>query len=358
MSLHQKSCIRRGVMGALVIAMVSVGITACGQSDQSRAVGSIGGSEISAAEFAVHLRETRPRVENQVRNDLGIAPEESLDWGLTVGDGTAAELLEAEAFEAAVEAKVMQIKALEAGVIATIDYGDWIVARQEMNENNSQAQDANQVVYGLVKYGEDEFYRKTMANLRADLARELGQDEHSPLYVGEAEAREAYDADPDRWRANATLLRVEVLRVNAEGQDQNAAWKNAEAVASQGDAAWENLTSIEGSVVSEIQVNAAGEVFVGDAQPTGAVPRSVAEALLNAAPGELVGPTTLDGKVSVFRLLDAETSAEKAFLEYSGRIRASLLDERLTDYLQDARASLPIERHEEVALSLVKEATK
>lgn len=337
---------------AAVIAAVGVAAALAGCAGQGpTTVGSAEGSPLSAQEFAVHVRLNRPAVEDRMRRELGIAQQENLDWDTKVGKWTAREILAQAAFDSLAEAKTVQSEAQKLGILQSVDYLLWQEARLAQNASNKQAAAAGETVYGLVEYDEDQFYQRTMSNLRIELEKSLGGLPSAPLYVSEEEAKARFEEDPQAWAVNGAGMRVEVLSFETPFERQQEVFDAVSKLAQSGD--WSAIVAAAPTQPSSATLTLAGELFAEQRTDPSLIPAQMAEELYLGEVGGFVGPTSADGQVVMIRLSEKVHDAAGAFAQYSSRIRAAILDERLTEYLAQRQEDLAIEADMPAALQIV-----
>ena len=324
-----------GVAAGLVVAAAL--LSGCTSNVQS--IGSIGEATISAQEFSVHVDMVKRTVENQVRKDLKLAPSESLDWEVAVGDSTALEVLAQSAVDSATAAKSLQLAAKEAGVLGSSDYEDWQEFRSQENASNRDAVAAGGVVYGLVESSEMEFYSGQLSAIRKDLEKALSAKETDPLFVSIKEAKERFGENPEKWSANVAVVNVEMMTIPTEPDKQQEVFDEAAAAVRDG-VSWEDLgITLKGTIASR-QVTNIGEVQGADGEPLGLIPQQLASQLYGGVEKEIFGPTSFQGEVTLLLLQGKQQDDADAFEAYSNRIRAELAEEKLTQYLGEYQKNL------------------
>lgn len=117
-----------------------------------------------------------------------------LDWSKEAEGRTGYEYLAEAVEEELIRMKVIQIEARKNGLCSEISYPEIEKQRQEENRQRARAKSEQEVVYGVVSFDEEEYYRYMIDNLDLQNKRYLTQE--GILTVSGQEAEEKYAGDP------------------------------------------------------------------------------------------------------------------------------------------------------------------
>lgn len=118
----------------------------------------------------------------------------SVDLSEEVDGKTGYEFLGEAVKDELVRMKTIQIDAKRHGLCEEITYPEIEKAREEENSQRADTKASDGVVYGVVSFGEEEYYRYLLDNLDLQNKRYLRQE--GVLTATEEEAKEEYKKDP------------------------------------------------------------------------------------------------------------------------------------------------------------------
>jgi hypothetical protein len=283
------------VAGALV-AVAALVVTGVVLSNRTDDVATIDGHPVTHDELIFHMRRLAPTIQNS--NKAALA-DRALDeiW----------------------HDKTTLILAKEQGLTDSVDYADFVAELDTENDSRATAVAAGQPVYGLTHFSPEEYYTHQLTDITTSLKERLSAKAGDPLWVTDAEVRQAFDVDRESWSANATTYTYTTLVVPAASPDLQ-----------------QRVTAA--GRLADVQAPGAqlttGTFDGGGPNTMNAHTQDLMAVLGNLAPGQISAPVTSAGQVTYYQL-DAKTVDENAaFADYSHRIRQSLIDTKFSQYLQ------------------------
>ncbi|MBM7791097.1 peptidyl-prolyl cis-trans isomerase [Tenggerimyces flavus] len=226
--------------------------------------------------------------------------------------------------------KATLILANEQGLTVPVDHEEILTELAEENERRADAVANGEVVYGLTEFSIDEYYSHLLTEVRTALKQRLSARAGDPLWVTEADVRRAFDADRDAWSAGATTYRYSklVVRQPADAADLQ---RRAAAANRLADLAREPRATLTTGTY--------------DASQTGMVAQDqdLAGLLDQLDEGQISAPVVGTDEITYYEL-DGETVDENAaFTKYAKRIRQSLVEKKLDQYVQRRIAASDIQ---------------
>lgn len=140
------------------------------------------------------------RVELAAKQDYAQASGQEmdkLDYSIAADGQDGYQYLAREVQKELVRAKVIQIEAREHGLCESIAYPEIEKARAQENQKRAGTKEEEGVVYGVVSFDEEEYYRYLIDNL--DLQNQRYLIQNGILTADEKEIRSEYDKDPAEY---------------------------------------------------------------------------------------------------------------------------------------------------------------
>ncbi|CAM5583475.1 peptidyl-prolyl cis-trans isomerase [Streptomyces aurantiogriseus] len=309
-------------LAALVVTTVTMLSHRTGEDE----VASLDGHPVTRDELLFHMRRLAPTVQNELRNKYHLRG--AIDWNAKAGDKTALQRLETEALDEIWRDKTTLVLAKEQGLIDSVAHTDFLAEMAEENESRAKAIAAGRPVYGVAQFSPEEYYTHRLTELTTSLKKRLSANAGDPLRVTDAEVRREFDADRDSWSANATTYTYSQLVVRVpDGASADYAARLQRRVTAAG----------------RLKAVAAGDPGAklttgtyGGSGSTGLNPRDqeLMTVLGKLSPGQVSAPVTETGQITYYELDSKKVDEDKAFADYSQRIRQSLVDEKFTQFLQ------------------------
>ncbi|MFJ8112348.1 hypothetical protein [Streptomyces sp. NPDC096132] len=291
-----------------------------GSSDE---VASVDGHPVTRAELLFHMRRLAPTVQSELRSRYTLVG--TPDWNAQVGGESALRRLEDRALEEIRHDKTVLVLAKEQGLVDSVDHKDFLADLTAENESRARATAAGRTVYGVTRFSPEEYYTHRLTELTTALEQRLGKGADAPLKVTDAEVRRAFEADRDDWSANATTYTYARLVVpvpagaSADGLQRRvnrakslAAVAGTEPGARLTKATYDKSTS--GGLSSHDQ--------------------DLMAVLGRLAPGRISAPVRGTGQITYYQLQSEHVDEDKAFADYSGRIRQSLVEKKFDQLIQ------------------------
>ncbi|WP_162931171.1 peptidyl-prolyl cis-trans isomerase [Streptomyces sporangiiformans] len=314
-----------GVCVALA-ALVVTGVTMVSHRTSEAEVASLDGHPVTRDELLFHMRRLAPTVQNELRNKYHLRG--ATDWNAKAGDKTALQRLKTRALDEIWRDKTTLVLAKEHGLIDSVDHADFLAELAEENESRAKAIAAGRTVYGVARFSPEEYYTHRLTELTTSLKKRLSADAGDPLRVTDADVRRAFDADRDDWSANATTYRYSQLVVPVPaGASADYAARLQRRVTAAG--------HLEAVAAGEPGAKLTTGTYDGSGS-TGlnAHDQDLMAVLGKLKPGRISAPVTGTGQITYYELDGKNVDEDKAFADYSQRIRQSLVEEKFNQYLQ------------------------
>ncbi|MFI7610150.1 hypothetical protein ACIBP6_02795 [Nonomuraea terrae] len=308
-----------GVCVALA-ALVATGMALAQRTDE---VAAIDGHAVTRDELLFHMRRLAPAVQNELRNQYHLTG--AIDWTARAGDRTALQRLADRALDEIRQDKATLVLAKEQGLIGSVDHAAFLTELEEENARRTDAIARGEVVYGLAEFSPEEYYSHRRAELTTLLQQRLSAKAGDPLWVTDAEVRQAFDADKDAWSANATTYTYTKLVVpvpEGAGPDHAAALQRRVAAA-------DGLRDV---AKREPGAKLTTDTYHGGG--TAAHQQDLMAVLGTLAPGRISDPVPSAGQITFYELTGRTVDEKAAFADYSRRIRQSLVEEKFHQFLR------------------------
>lgn len=300
--------------GALVLTgTVVVGVAVSGAGAAPAELGTIDGASVTRDELLFHMERVRPAIENEVLVETGSG---SVDWEAPLGDATAIDRLRTAALEELAADRVVLDLGHDRGLVPFSDFAGFEQALADTNTARAAQLDEGEVVYGLTSFRAQEFYGRTIADLRTKLVSALRSGSDPVIDVSDEEVRGAFDAHAGDWTLNAstyqlTRIAVPLASTTAEQFAARLAAEGVDAVSGADPDTTVSASTLDG---------ATGLLDGGSRTPD---PRLVAEVATLPA-GALSSPVVELGEHVVYRVDAVTVDHDAAFTAYADRIRAQL----------------------------------
>ncbi|MEU9290379.1 hypothetical protein AB0D57_38505 [Streptomyces sp. NPDC048275] len=315
-----------GVCLALAALVVTAVSTLGHRGGGTGEVASVDGHPVTRDELLFHMRRLAPTVQNELRDKDDLRG--TIDWNAKAGDRTALQRLQTRALDEIRRDTTTLVLAQEQGLVDSVDHADFLAGLARENESRAQAIAAGRTVYGLAEFSPEEYYTHRLTELTTSLKKRLSKGADAPLRVTDADVRRAFDTDRDAWSASATTYRYAQLVVPVPAG-----------------AATDYTARLQRRVTDagRLAAVAAGEPGArlttgtydgGGATSLNAHDQDLMAVLGKLAPGRISAPVTGTGQITYYQLDSKKVDEDKAFADYSQRIRQSLVDEKFTQFLQ------------------------
>jgi hypothetical protein len=295
------------LLAGMVVAVTALGVTAVVLANRTDDVASIDGHPVTRDELIFHMRRIAPTVQNEQRN---------------AKPGKKTRLAD-RALDEIWRDKTTLILAKEQGLVGSVDHADFLTDLAAENESRAKAVAAGQPVYGVTEFSPEEYYSHRLTELTTNLEKRLSATAGDPLWVTDAEVRQAFDADRNAWSANATTYSYTKLVIPVTSPDDAAGLQQRVAAAGR-------LANVQepGAQLTTGTYGGSGSTGLN------AHDQDLTTALGNLVPGQISTPVAGTGQITYYQLDGRTVDEQAAFAEYSHRIRQSLVDEKFAQYLQ------------------------
>ncbi|MER6957902.1 hypothetical protein [Streptomyces sp. NPDC000618] len=309
-----------------LVALTAAGLTLFGHRTADR-VASLDGHPVTRDELLFHMRRLAPTVQNELRNEYHLRG--TIDWNAKAGDRTALQRLETRALDEIWRDKTTLVLAKERGLVDSVDHADFLAELSDENRSRAAGIAAGRTVYGVTRFSPEEYYTHRLTELTTNLEKQLGTGgADAPLQVTDAEVRKAFAADRDDWSANATTYTYEqlVVPVPADAPADHSAGLQRRVTAA-------------GSLAAVAAREPGARLTTGTYDGGGSTGPNAHDQDLMAvlgplAPGAISAPVPGAGQITYYELVSENVDDDKAFAEYSQRIRQSLVEQKFDQYLQ------------------------
>ncbi|WP_392673278.1 peptidyl-prolyl cis-trans isomerase [Streptomyces sp. LN785] len=314
-------------MTSAVLAVVAVVVATVTMSGGHRGddVATLGGRPVTREELLFHMGRLAPTVQNGLTTTYHLASPFS--WNAKAGARTALQRLEASAFDEIREDRATLVLAQQQGLTDSVDYADFTAERTQENESRAQAVAAGQTVYGVTDFSPEEYYTHRLTELATSLKDLLSKKSGDPLHVTDTEIRKEFDADPESWSANATTYAYTQLVVTVpDGAPADFATGLQRRVKAAG-----HLSDVTGEPGAKVTTGTYGGTGTTGLSTHD---QDLMSVLGDLKPGQISAPVKGTGEITYYQLDTRKTDEDKAFTEYSQRIRQSLVEKKYDTYLQ------------------------
>lgn len=306
-----------GAAAAVTGALVAViAVTSAGAAPAN--LGAIDGTPVTSDELLFHMERVRPAIENEVLVSTGSG---TVDWDAPLGDTTAIDRLRSAALDELAQDRVVFALGFEHGLIPYEDFAGFEAALAETNTARAAQLAEGEVVYGLTSFRAQEFYGRTVSDLRTKLASASDAGGDPVVAIDDAQVTAYFDAHAEDWTVNAstyalTRIAVPLASTTAEALTQQLASTGVDATLAHYPQASLATATLDG---------ATGVLDDGTRTPD---PRLVAE-LPSLPVGAFASPVVELGQHVVYRIDAITVDREAAFAAYASRIRALLASDAI-----------------------------
>ncbi|GAB6901725.1 hypothetical protein [Kineosporia succinea] len=199
----------------------------------------------------------------------------------------------------------------EQGLVTSTTFGDFMQEVTTENQARSDATERGETVYGLTDFTPEEYYSHRLTDLTTQLQSKLGQEPGDPLWVSEAEVKQAFEQDRNDWAANATTYTYTELVTEPDAPLPDT----------------EKLRQITepGTSVRRATFTRSGN---------NAHDQELASILSTLDIGEISQPVVGTTQTTYYQLESKTVDSAQAYQTYAARIRQSLVSEKLDDLLE------------------------
>lgn len=177
-----------GLLGIVFLAL------AC-RSDRN-VVCYIDGEPIYKEEIAIAASSVELAAEQKFADASGQSVG-NVDWSKTAGGKSGYEYLGEAVEQELIRIKEIQIEAKKNGICDEVTYPEMEKKREAENRQRAAVKSEQGVVYGVVSFDEEEYYRYSIDNLDLQNKRYLTQE--GVLTASEKEIKEKYEKDPSAF---------------------------------------------------------------------------------------------------------------------------------------------------------------
>jgi hypothetical protein len=333
------------VVACACVAVAALAVTGTVLTDRGDEVASIDGHTVTRDELLFHMRRLAPTVQNELRTgdarrrgcgDCLPTKQGEIDWTTPVGDGTALDRLASRALDEIWLDKATFIAAEAQGFDLPLDHEDLLAQLADENERRATAIASGDTVYGLAEFSAEEYYSHLRTEITTALKERLSADPAGPLRVDDADVLRAFETNREEWSANATTYSYSKLVVRVPddaSSDQRVRLQRRVAA---------------GARLADVAAREPGATLTTDTFQVGAAgvsshDQDILAVLGSLTPGEISAPVVGTDQVTYYELDGMAVDEDAALAEYAGRIRQSLVEEKLHQFLQHRVGTSDIE---------------
>ncbi|GAB3395778.1 hypothetical protein GCM10027568_28430 [Humibacter soli] len=287
------------VGAAVIVALGAVALVIC---LAPRPIGTIDGAAVGQDELTFQI---------------DLARHEGLD------DATARR----KALDAIAQDHALVTLAHDAGVTSMTSPAQILDARQQANTTKQALAASGQVVYGKTTYTPQEFYSRTLSDLRNKLVEALSSGSSPRVVVTDAQVGANLRAHLGDWSAGATTYTVTALSVPA-------ATDGSAPAALVGDGPRPTLellaTSIPGATLK-------AETIGPDTLDAAGFSPDTTQQLQDATVGSTTEPFTQRGTWVVLRVDARNVDAAAALAKHGDELRAKLVEQKVDELIEKTR---------------------
>lgn len=314
------------LFSGLVVVLAALVVTVVVLTERADQVASFDDHPVSRDELVFHMRRIAPTVQNELRNEYHLGG--AINWSMPVGDRTALQLLTSRALDEIWRDKATLVLAKENGLSDSVDYEDFIAELTAENKRRANAMARGETVYGVTEFSTEEFYSHRLTELTTGLRERLSAAAGNPLWVTDAEVRTAFDADRQAWSANATTYTYSQLVVPVPDGASTAYATGLKARVAAADRLADVAAAEPGARLTAATYDG------GAATGLNAHDQDLIAVLGKLSPGQISAPVADTGQITYYELDGKTVDEDAAFADYSRRIRQSLVEKKLDQFLQ------------------------
>ncbi|MDO4272279.1 MAG: hypothetical protein Q4D16_01300 [Eubacteriales bacterium] len=181
MKIKKITSIFSGFIGILIAGCLTASISGC-FSEKEKPVVYVDEIPVYKQELDFAVQDNRLTVRNHIITDNHLKSDE-FSWEQEYKNGqTPLDELTDVVLKQCSYAKLLQEESRKQGLLDNIDYPSIDKKRQEENKEREKRRDNNEVIYGIITYGEKEYYDYMNSNLELRLTELLSKEgawEHS-----------------------------------------------------------------------------------------------------------------------------------------------------------------------------------
>jgi hypothetical protein len=209
----------------LVISLLCLLITSCGNSSQSSIVAWVDGIPIEKGEVLRVMNQNRSLVFNYFHEKYGV--ENSSDfWGRRIGEEVPKELLKKNALETLVRIKVEEKLAYDEHLINTLDYKSFLSAWMLENKHRKETVAKGGVIYGPVEFDEKQYFEYSHSKMKIMLKDALANS----MQVREEMLKAEYETTKNERYREPDHFRLEIISLAYNDNNREASFHQMEKV--------------------------------------------------------------------------------------------------------------------------------
>lgn len=326
---------RRVVVISVLLALCVLSLTAFLSIPKADRVASIGPYEITAAELSFHMKRLQAQVQNEFQTQYGITLRKN-DWDKEFDGRKPLRVLQEKALAEIQRDKTIFILAKEEHLVDYVDYSAFLKAMEKDNQNRKAAAASGEIVYGLLNFAAEPYYSHVLSSLKTALKTALSDSESDPLYLERGEVEAYFQANKTDWAVKGTSYKLTKLSIPVAQENKAAVQAEINQLISN-KAGFAEIRSKFSDVQASEEVLT--EESVSYQNP---FDYELLMKLKDLAAGDMTSPMETRQGLTVYRLDDILFDEQKALNEYRYQITQQLLEEKLDEYTDSYRKSMPV----------------
>jgi len=331
MKKNNKSITWKILIAILLISVFILIITLYSSSNQK--IGYVGKYAITKEELEFYKNEEKSNVQNYFTKTYNISLSDA-DWNKALNGEVPNDKLLEYALENCIDTKVLFALAYELGLSEYVDYDDFQTALSAENASREEAVAAGEIVYGVINFSAREYLGHLRTKLENEIKTALSSEKEDALYISEDEIKQYFEENQEEWLFNGTTLYVTELQIpkDDESAKELAVFLKKQLELGTG---IDGLSDIEKESIVEIEREFTASSYSQDMSACYEVRSAADEMAVNE-----IRILKIDSTYSVICLKEKVVDIQKAYQEYSIRIKEVLLSEKYEQFFNEYKGKL------------------
>lgn len=191
-------------------------------------VATVNGEPVSVREFSRKLETVRADIYQYFYQKYGVNDNLNF-WTNSYGGEVPLEVAKKKTLDYLTRTKIELLLAKQKGIMQDISYSGFLKDLDTENKRRAEAVKTNKVIYGPVKYGENEYFGYVISNMLIKLKEKMGEQEFN---LNEKGLKDYYETIKDRLYKREDSIKVQKLYialVDSKGNLDNTKKSDAKA---------------------------------------------------------------------------------------------------------------------------------
>lgn len=330
------------ILLVLAISGIFAFTTVNGQINDEQIVATVDGEPICAREFIQRLNYNhKAQTINYFKNQYGITEEKDF-WKKSFNGEIPSNVAKKHALDTCISIKVQEILLKDKKLLDDISYSKFLKDLKKENERRKKAVENNQVIYGPITYGENEYFIYTFSNLILKLKEKLYEKE---LKATEDELLRVYETKKDELYKKPDIIKTEKISISFSSLNKEDAKKQIELVKSEiskGKDFYElaKQYSIDGKVIEQT-------FDESTARTDSRFNEEFKLEILKLNKGNISNVIEEKDVFSIVKCVDKKDTGFYSFEEVKDNVKIKYLDEKYDEFIKSKVSQAKIEINQE-----------